>query len=179
MAVTVNPPPQLKIPKAFLQDREVREFIKQQNTILFQLWNRTGGNVDFVDSGAEGVAENAESILVNRGLIEDNSLSILDIEEDINDLQLRVAALEYRVYEIVNTTTPLITEPFQTIICKNTSPIEITLDTNAVENDEVNIKRKGASINVIGLIDGLTDININVKNYSMKLVFDGIEWSEI
>lgn len=45
----VNPPPQLKIPPAFLKDRETREFVKQQNTILFQLWHRTGGNEDFVD----------------------------------------------------------------------------------------------------------------------------------
>jgi hypothetical protein len=50
MAVSVNPPPQLKIPKAFLQDREVRAFIQQQNTILFQLYNRSGGSNDSVSS---------------------------------------------------------------------------------------------------------------------------------
>jgi hypothetical protein len=50
MAVSVNPPPQLKIPKAFLEDREVRAFIQQQNTILFQLYNRSGGNNDAVSN---------------------------------------------------------------------------------------------------------------------------------
>jgi hypothetical protein len=50
MAVSVNPPPQLKIPKAFLEDREVRAFIQQQNTILFQLYNRSGGSNDSVSS---------------------------------------------------------------------------------------------------------------------------------
>lgn len=55
MAVQVNPPPQLKIPKAFLQDREVRAFVEQQNVILFQLFRRTGGNNDIVAQvGNEG-----------------------------------------------------------------------------------------------------------------------------
>ena len=46
MANPVNPPPFLKIPKVFLQDREVRAFIEQQNTIIFQLWQKLGGNND-------------------------------------------------------------------------------------------------------------------------------------
>jgi hypothetical protein len=46
MANLVNPPPFLKIPKAFLQDREVRAFIEQQNTIIFQLYQKLGGSND-------------------------------------------------------------------------------------------------------------------------------------
>jgi len=46
MATNVNPPPFLKIPKAFLQDREIRAFVEQQNTIMFQLWQKLGGNND-------------------------------------------------------------------------------------------------------------------------------------
>jgi hypothetical protein len=42
----VNPPPLLRIPKAFLADREVRSFIEQQNTIIFQLYQKLGGNTD-------------------------------------------------------------------------------------------------------------------------------------
>lgn len=44
----VNPPPMLRIPKAFLSDPAVRAFVEQQNTIMFQLWERTGGNNDFI-----------------------------------------------------------------------------------------------------------------------------------
>jgi hypothetical protein len=108
-----------------------------------------------------------------------NEADILELQADVVDLQLRVAALEYRAYEIVQTTTSLTTGPFETIICKNTALINITLDPDAKENDEVNIKRRGAEINVIGLIDGLTNITINANLYSMKLVFDGADWSEI
>ena len=55
MTVLVNPPPQLRIPKAFLADREVRSFIEQQNTIIFQLWVKLGGNDDPISEiGNEG-----------------------------------------------------------------------------------------------------------------------------
>ena len=111
--------------------------------------------------------------------IDNLEFRVVQNEEDIVDLQLRVAALEYRAYKIIQTTTALTTGPFETIICKNTSPITITLDTDAKENDEVNIKRRGQSIEVIGLVDGLTNITINANLYSMKLVFDGTEWIEI
>lgn len=108
-----------------------------------------------------------------------NEADIVELKADVVDLQLRVAALEYRAYKIVQTTVSLTTGPFETIICKNTLPIIITLDTDAKENDEVNIKRRGAPISVMGLIDGLVNITINANLYSMKLVFDGTEWNEI
>ena len=58
MAVTVNPPPQLKIPRAFLKDPEVREFIKQQNTIIFQLYQRSGGATDTIEIITEDIGIN-------------------------------------------------------------------------------------------------------------------------
>ncbi len=73
MAIEVNPPPLLTIPRKFLEDREVRAFIEQQNTIIFQLWNRTGGNVDSISEGTEGVAENAENIAINALAITGNT----------------------------------------------------------------------------------------------------------
>lgn len=56
MANQVNPPPTLRVPKAFLKDPEIRAFVEQQNTILFQLWVKTGGNDDPISEiGNEGV----------------------------------------------------------------------------------------------------------------------------
>ncbi len=100
-------------------------------------------------------------------------------EVDIADLQLRVEALEYRVFETIFTSVSLTTEEFQTIICNNTSSINITLKTSPLRDDEVNIKRSESKITVIGLIDGKQNKVINVKGYSMHLVFNGVEWSEI
>jgi hypothetical protein len=120
--------------------------------------------------------------------VDDLELRVVQNEEDIEvlqaevlDLQERVEDLEYRVFETILTTASLTAEEFQTIICRNTSPIEILLKTLPLKDDEINIKRKpeAASVKVIGEIDGETFKVLNVRNYSMKLVFDGIEWSEI
>ena len=46
MANQVNPPPQLRIPDRFLGDRQTVAFFDQQRTILFQLWQKLGGNTD-------------------------------------------------------------------------------------------------------------------------------------
>jgi len=43
MATSINPPPFLTIPLAFFKDPEIRAFVEQQNTIIFQLYNKLGG----------------------------------------------------------------------------------------------------------------------------------------
>ena len=48
MSVKVNPPPQLRIPDSFLTDPDIRSFFEQQQKIIFQLWNRTGGANDAI-----------------------------------------------------------------------------------------------------------------------------------
>ena len=158
MAVQVNPPPHLKIPRKFLQDNEVYPYLRNLETILFQLWNRTGGDNDAVDDGA-------------------NLQSSSDSQVSRNAAQ--IGALEIKEFEVVNTTVNLTTSLNQIIICRNPLPIEITLNTQAIEGDEIHIKRRDASIDVIGSIDGFTNKTINVLNYSMHLVFDGVDWSEI
>ncbi len=158
MAISVNPPPILRIPKAFVGDPEVRAFIEQQNTIIFQLYNRVGGTTDIVEDSQQNITSSSSRVSRNAA---------------------RINSLELKEFEIVSTTTDLIAKEFQIIICKNTIPINITLDPQAIENDEVHIKRRGKRINVIGSIDGFTNKTINVLNYSMHLVFDGTDWSEI
>ena len=158
MAVNVNPPPQLKIPSKLLEDRQTRDYLRQIETILFQLWQRTGGTTDSIEDGQQTSTGSNSRISRNAA---------------------RINSLELKEFEIVNTTTELTTKDFQIIICKNTIPINITLDPQAIENDEVHIKRRGQSITVVGSIDGFTNRTINVLNYSMHLVFDGTDWSEI
>tara|TARA_R110000796_G_scaffold116819_2_gene229464 strand:- start:675 stop:965 length:291 start_codon:yes stop_codon:yes gene_type:complete len=48
MANFVNPP-FLKIPPELFKDRVTRAFFEQQNTIIFQLWRKLGGNNDPID----------------------------------------------------------------------------------------------------------------------------------
>ena len=154
----VNPPPALKMPRIILEDREWRDYERDRDTILFQLWQRTGGNTDEVEESKNNITSSSSRVSRNAA---------------------RINSLELRQFEIVNTISDLTTRDYQVIICKNTVPISITLDPQAVEDDEVHIKRRGVSIEVIGSIDGFTNKTINLLNYSMHLIFDGTDWSEI
>ena len=158
MGIRVNPPPQLQIPPELSKDRRTIDYLNQTNTILFQLWQRTGGVNDDIDSNSQ-----KPNVLPSR----------------INSNSSRIDSIELKEFKIVNTTSDLTTKEFQIVVCKNTASISITLDPQAIANDEVHIKRRGAEVMVIGLIDGFTNKTINVLNYSMHLVFDGIDWSEI
>ncbi len=44
----VNPPPNLRTPKALLKDRDSRSYFEQLEFILFQMWGRTGGQEDSI-----------------------------------------------------------------------------------------------------------------------------------
>jgi hypothetical protein len=46
MTVRVNPPPFLRLPPEFLKDKQTKAFIEQQNQIIFQLYQKLGGNTD-------------------------------------------------------------------------------------------------------------------------------------
>lgn len=60
MTSPVNPPPQLNIPRQFLGDNETRAFFEQQRTILFQLYQKTGGSSDPI-SAATNARDSAYS----------------------------------------------------------------------------------------------------------------------
>jgi hypothetical protein len=61
MAVKVNPPPQLRIPSQFIRDNETREYVRQIETILFQLWQRTGGESDIIDASLNIANQSTQS----------------------------------------------------------------------------------------------------------------------
>ena len=154
----VNPPPLLKIPRNILSDRQWLEYERQRDIILYQLWTRTGGYTDDISNAKQDITSSSSRTSRNSA---------------------KINSLELKEFEIVSTTADFTAQEFQIIICKNTSPISITLDPQAIENDEVHIKRRGEEITVIGSIDGFVNRTINVLNYSMHLVFDGTDWSEI
>jgi len=158
MSVKVNPPPQLRIPDSFLTDPDIRSFFEQQQKIIFQLWNRTGGSDDLIDESEQTLTSTSSRVSRNAA---------------------RLHALEKVDFDIEIITANITTERNQIIICQNTASINVTLDPNAIEEDEVHIKRTDAVVNVIGSIDGKTQNIINVRYYSMHLVFDGSGWNEI
>lgn len=55
MSIPVNPPPQLRLPDEFIKNPQIRSYFEQQNRILFQLWNRTGGNDDLISTAVQSI----------------------------------------------------------------------------------------------------------------------------
>ena len=90
----------------------------------------------------------------------------------------RINSLELKEFEIVKTTTDLTTKEFQVVICKNIIPIIITLNPQAIEDDEVHIKRTDGEVTIIGVIDGISDWMLP-DDWSLHLIFNGISWSNI
>ena len=86
-----------------------------------------------------------------------------------------MGALEYRVYKNISTATSLTTEQFQIILCKNTTPINITLKSSPLDGDEVSIIRTNAIVRVIGPVNNKTNLTLNVKGSGPKLVYDAVD----
>ena len=61
MALKVNPPAALRIPDKILKDPELRSYFQDVQTILFQLWSKTGaGNGPILaNNGGTGFDEYA------------------------------------------------------------------------------------------------------------------------
>lgn len=188
MAVQVNPPPTLRIPKAFLNDPEIKAFIKQQNAIIFQLYRRSGGTTDVlfnitveIVENSEAIEVNAANIATNAGNISTNEGNITTNTENITTNADDIDALEAIQFDLVETGTSLTTGPFRIIDCNNTSKIEITLDPSASPKDEVHIARSGARVDIIGTVNGKTNITLNVKGFSVHLIkqITGSGWLQI
>lgn len=158
MTVKVNPPPSLKIPPSIIKDIEQRQFFEQMRTIMFQMWNRTGGNNDFVSNN-----EQDNTALASR----------------VSRNSVKINSLEKESFDVETITADFITSRNQILICRNTTPITVTLDPNAINEDHIHIKRRGEPITVIGLVDGITPVIINIDNYSLHVVYDGVDWSQI
>ena len=49
-SIKVNPPPQIVLPQAFKNDIAVVNYFSELDRTLLQLWTRTGGANDFINS---------------------------------------------------------------------------------------------------------------------------------
>jgi len=90
-----------------------------------------------------------------------------------------IDALEGKELLTVITDVDYTAEPYRVIVCTNVAPIDVTLNATPELNEVVHIKRANAEVNIIGTIDGLLDITLNVQYYSVHLVYNGTDWSII
>ena len=160
MANSVNPPPQLKVPPELLKDKATRDYIRQVETILFQLWQRMGGDTDIIDDSQQNITSTSSRVSRNAA---------------------RINSLELKQFELVETDSSLTTGPFQIIDCINTNLINITLDPQAIGEDEVHIARSDATVDLIGTVNGKVNPRLNRKNLSLHLIkkITGNGWLQI
>ena len=111
--------------------------------------------------------------------VEDLQDAVIFLREDVDGLIDRVAEIEAKEIKVYTTSISYTAEPYQVILCTNTTPINITLNPTPSLNEIANIKRTNAEVNILGTIDGLTNWTLNVQRYSMQLIFNGTDWSEI
>ena len=158
MAIQVNPPPINKLPEKIKKDKELNTFFRHLNHMLLQLWKRTGGGEDLIDSTEQGLTSNSSRVSRNAA---------------------RIDSLEDTSFTVENIIADFTTSRNQIINCNNTALITVTLDPQALEEDQVHIKRNNVVVDVLGLIDGKQDRRINIKNFSLHLAFNGADWSQI
>ena len=93
----------------------------------------------------------------------------------------RINSLELKQFELVETSIAITTTPFEIIDCINTTKIDITLDPNAIGADEVHIARSNGVVDIIGIVNGKTNIRLNVKGFSVHLIkqITGNGWLQI
>ena len=158
MGINVNPPPSMKIPRQWQSRPEIVGYYKSFDRMMLQLWERTGGPEDLVDNTIQAITSSSSRISRNAA---------------------KINALEKVAFDVEMITEDFTTNRNQIIICQNTSLIEVTLDPQAVVEDTVHIQRTDKAVNVVGTIDGFTNKMINVQYFSLHLVFNGTDWSQI
>lgn len=66
----VNPPAALRMPNDIMENPELKKYFDQLNTILFQLWVRSGGGNDFIDDLKLETAVLSGEVLASVGVLD-------------------------------------------------------------------------------------------------------------
>lgn len=158
----VNPPPQLRIPEGLVvngrtgqPDRESFSYLRQINTILWQLWVRTGGGDDNIESSSEDLRQ-------------------------FEDLTVK----HPRPRNVVSTSSNYTTTEDDIVICVNSGKVTITLNDEPEDLEVVTIKNTLSTVSIDGngkTIDGFTLLNLAERYHSVDLVYSVVNdaWSVI
>lgn len=113
--------------------------------------------------------------------IDSNEQALTSTGSRVSRNAARINSLELKAFELIETSASITTEPFQIIDCINTVKVEITLDPDAIGADEVHIARSGATVDIIGIVNGKTNIRLNIKGFSVHLIkqITGPGWLQI
>jgi len=147
-------------PQKWVEDPEISPVVNYLNIFLHDLWVRSGGGEDLIESAEQAITSSNSRVSRNGAKI-----------DSLEDIRFRV----------VPVTSDYTASPFEIVECNNTSPITITLEPNALIEDQIYVKRKqnSAKVTVIGPIDGDTSRVINIKKWADFYVFGATEWMVI
>lgn len=79
----VNPPPQLKLPPLFANDPAVRAYYRSFDRFMLQLWKRSGGGTDLIETAITEVNSSLESELF--GYISQIEQGLSSLSDDDNN----------------------------------------------------------------------------------------------
>jgi len=159
--VDVNRPPEIQLPKELADlGISVINFFEELSRYNLQMFTRTGGAEDFIDDSNQNITSTGSRVSRNAAKID---------------------ALEFIKFRVVEVTADYTAAPFEIVICNNVVPIIVTLEPNAILDDQIHVKRKplAAEVTVTAPIDNDDGRIINVANHSDFYVFGETEWAVI
>lgn len=179
---------------------ELLKYLQEYQMFHYQLWKRTGGGFDLIAN--QGIRELYPWDLYSQEQEQDLKLAFagIDTEENKqdltrlfnypqqqdNDILLNYisnlsTAIQSTDLPIVSITANYTTTESAIIICNNTTPITLTLNTNPVDQEKLIIVRRGGEVKVSGSINGESYKLIANKYDSPTLIYinDNSEWCVI
>ena len=132
----VNPPPLLRVPSEFQRNGETRSFVEQLQTIVFQLYNRTGGDIDNIDAliaAVELLIKNVNDLeSVNASQVDPNKLksSIDKLSRIVDDIDLQT------VTDTGNETTNDVVLDNSSLIIKDPQGNQLGRISNAIQTGD-------------------------------------------
>lgn len=91
----VNPPPFLKTPKQFMQEKDLRKYFQATEFMLFQLWKRSGGGSDLIAESNKFVTTNQAALnVINQRLGSGNALTSDETGFTVDSAALTVDMIE-------------------------------------------------------------------------------------
>lgn len=185
MTTNVNPPLNLRAPRRLSGDPESDAFFRQLITILFQLWERTGGGDDAVSS-LEAEQPDTDTLFGLFPRIEEIDSEQVDTDA-LYALFPRTEQLESELEAenspgtipylnrrtVVVTSTNHTTAGDELVLATNGSAVTVTLNPTPDDLESASIKRTNGPVRIESskTVDGKTALIINTRYTGLDLLY--------
>jgi hypothetical protein len=163
----VNPPPQVRMPKKWSADRSINTYLTHLNRVILQLWQRTGGATDIIQTSEGDFSFNTS--VSSDGDIKGDDFSFLQQPRHVS-----------ATFNTVTATSNYTSAPFDYIEVRSGNvslPQYPNINDSVIvasdSNKDVVILGNGNSIKIK---DACNDIRISQRGTSLTFVFFGEYW---